>query len=92
MGCYLVEISDIITFQKQLKYDIDEQESVVAYISVTLDKTNLQYSFNIQIFNKDFYNANQDIIEDDIISFYEEIGDYLAPSKQARLFNMMAYR
>lgn len=88
-----MEINDIINFQQHLKYEKEDgEEVIVGFISAVLDKTNLQYSFNIQIFNKEFYDKNQELVDLDIINFYKEIGEYLSPNKQANLFKMIAYQ
>lgn len=85
-----MQINDIVNFQQYLKYDVKEGEQVVAYVAASLDKTNLQYSFNIQIFNKEYYGENQEQIDMDIIQFYKGISEYLSPSSQANLFRMMS--
>ena len=85
-----MEINDLVNFQKHLKYEIDEQEVVVGFICASLDKTSYQYGFNIQIFNHEFYDNNQDMVNTDILDFYKEIGEYLSPQKQSKLFKLLA--
>lgn len=87
-----MEVNDIANFQQHLKFEIDGVETVVGYVSASVDKTSLQYGFNIQIFNKEFYNENQEAVDSSIINFYKEIGDYLSPQKPASLLKMLGYQ
>lgn len=87
-----MEVSDFISFQKDLKYKKEDKEVFIAYITVGVDRASLQQTFNIQVLDKEFYLEHQEEVNLDIIDFYKEVGEYLSSFQEVNLFKMMSHQ
>lgn len=88
-----MNISDLAQFTKDIEFTDEEtgQTINIGFVSANINKGDLQYGFNIQIFDKDFYKENSDYVNSEIMKFYEDIANYLSPSKESEIVKMLAF-
>lgn len=91
-----MNVSDTITFDKtiEVKQNVDEVEMTkgIGYVSATIDKTNLHYIFNIQIFDKDYYKENMGEVNGEVMNFFSEVSKYMKPNLEGELIQMLAFQ
>lgn len=91
-----MNVSDTVTFDKtiEVKQNVDEVEIVkgIGYVSATIDKTNLHYIFNIQIFDKEYYKENMGEVNGEVMSFLSEVSTYMKPNLEGELIQMLAFQ
>lgn len=91
-----MNVSDTITFDKaiEVKQNVDDVEMTkgIGYVSATIDKTNLHYIFNIQIFDKEYYKENMGEVNGEVMSFLSEVSTYMKPNLEGELIQMLAFQ
>ena len=90
-----MNISDTVMFEKHIEFEVDDKYNpikVVGYVSTVVDKTNLKYNLYVQIFDKEFYEEDTDSVNEKILNFLNEVAQYLKPTKESELIEMLSYR